>query len=65
MTEKAMIGARDKFRMRRCHSDTQFIKAIEISTFPAFTAAVKTHTISKKSIELCKEIWRLLDIEDV
>ncbi len=72
MTEKAMIEARDKFRMRVTEelrkrgyrSDTQFIKDVGISTLPAFTAAVTTYTMSEKSIELRKKIRRLLDIED-
>lgn len=72
MTEKAMIEARDKFRMRVTEelrkrgyrSDTQFVKDVGISTLPAFTAAVTTHTMSDKSIELREKIRRLLNIED-
>lgn len=72
MTEKAMIEARDKFRMRVTEelrkrgyrSDTQFIKDVGMSTLPAFTAAVTTYTMSEKSIELRKKIRRLLNIED-
>lgn len=72
MTEKAMIEARDKFRMRVTEelrkrgyrSDTQFVKEVGISTLPAFTSAVTTYTMSEKSIELREKIRRLLNIED-